>query len=191
MTFLFSVLTSLAMLQTASSGARHDSCSELLPKNVHSAIARSYPGYRLVRESDYDAETIASERQYHDGSPCLGLASTDVNGDGRHDVVFLLASKTGKTLVVAALTTGNRHWKLSTLDRFSGTPRGYFVNTLDAGRYVDMYDVDDASDEWRPEPGRIRRYMSRRAGFCAGSIEASEIAYFYTGTRWVHLWLSD
>ncbi len=185
MTFVFPVLTSLAMLQTASSGARHDPCSELLPKNVHSAITRSYPGYRLVRESDYDAETIASERQYHDGSPCLGVASADVNGDGRKDVAFLLASKRGKTLVVAALTTGNRDWKFWTLDRFSGTPRGYFVNTLDAGRYVDMY------DESGPEPRRLQRYTSRRSGFCAGSIEASEIAYFYTGRRWVHLWLTD
>lgn len=78
------LLLSGTMLQ-ASPSRQPDSCSELLPKALRSAIAKSYPDSRVVRESDYDAGTIASEQQYHRGSACLGIAAADVNGDGRKD----------------------------------------------------------------------------------------------------------
>jgi hypothetical protein len=146
-----------------------------------------------MRESDYAADDIASELQYRHGNRCLGAASVDVNGGGRNDFIFLIAAKNGDALVIAALALAEGQWKLSTLETFSedSTPRQYFVNTLPPDKYTDMYASDNAPDEWRPEPGRVKQYTSKRPGFVAGKLEASDVAFFYTGTRWVHVWLSD
>jgi len=184
-------MAAVALASLLTQASTPDACRDRVPATLHAAIARSHPGSRLVRESDYDAEDIASERQYHNGSACLGVASADVNGDGRKDFAFLIAANERDTLFVAALATAEGRWKLSTLTKLTGTPRGYFVNRLDAGKYVDLFVGDDAPDEWRPEPGRVRRYTSRTAGFITGGIESSGIAFFFNGTRWVHVWLSD
>ncbi len=169
-----------------------DSCFGLVPTTLHSAIARSYPGYRLVQVSDYHPDTIASERQFHGGSSCLGIAAIDTNGDGLQDFSFLLTSSTGHTLLVVALGAPKASWRLSTLMDFGKEgPGGSFVNTIKPGAYVDLFASDRAPSEYVAEPGRVRRYRSRRSGFVAGTIESSAIAFFYNGTRWVHLWLSD
>jgi hypothetical protein len=145
-----------------------------------------------VRESDYAADDIASELPYRHGNRCLGAASADVNGDSRNDFIFLIAARNGDAVIIAAISMAGQ-WQLFTVATFSedSIPRGYFVNTVPPGKYTDMYASDNAPDEWRPEPGRLRRDTSQRPGFVAGKLEASAVAYFYTGTRWVHLWLSD
>jgi len=84
-------------------------------------------------------------------------------------------------------------WKLFTLETSSADsiPRRFFVNIVKPGKFTDMFTRDDAPDDWRPEPGRVRRYTSRAPGFVTGLLEATAVGYFYTGTHWVHLWLSD
>jgi hypothetical protein len=143
-----------------------DACTELIPSSLRSAISRAHPGSRLVRESDYAAADIASELQYRHGNRCLGAASADVNGDRRNDFIFLIAAKNGDALVIAAISIGDGQWMLSTLETFSedSTPRQYFVNTLPPDKYTDMYASDNASDEWRPDPGRLKRYTASSRG---------------------------
>src|SRR5262245_4444232 len=166
-----------------------DACTQLLPSSLQSTISRVHPGSRLVRESDYAADDIASELQHRHGNRCLGAASADVNGDRHSDFIFLIAAKNGDALVIAAFALADGRWKLSTLETFSedSTPRQYFVNTLPPDKYTDMYASDNAPDEWRPEPGRVKGYTSKRAGFVTGKLDASAVAYFFTGTRWVDL----
>jgi hypothetical protein len=169
-----------------------NACAQLIPSSLQSTIARAYPGSRLVRESDYAADDIASELQYRHGNRCLGAATADVNGDGRNDFMFLIAAKNGDALVIAAVSMADGHWRLATVETFKhSSPRGYFVNTLPPDKYTDMFASDDAPDDWSPEPRRLRHYASRRPGFVAGRLESTAVAHFYTGTRWVHLWLSD
>jgi len=192
MVFVCFVIFVFSCWMPAARAQATDACAALIPKSLQSAVARTYPGSRLVRESDYAAEDIVSELQYRNGNRCLGAASADVTGDRRADFMFAI-TKEGNTLIIAALATADGRWRLSTIETFSGDgiPTGYFVNTVPPDKYSDMYAADDAPDELRPEPGRVRHYTSRRPGFVTGKLEASEVAYFYTGTRWVHLWLSD
>jgi hypothetical protein len=169
-----------------------DACTTLIPKTLQSAVAGAYPGSRLVRESDYAADDIASELQYRKGNRCLGAASADVNGDRRADFMVVI-TRDRNTLIIAAVATTDGRWKVSTLETWKGDaiPSGTFANTLPPDKYTDMFAADDAPDEYRPEPGRVRRYTSRRPGFVTGRLGSTAVAYFYTGTRWVHLWLSD
>jgi hypothetical protein len=194
MTMMLAAITVIVAAQSAdATAANRDPCSKFVPQALHSAIAGSYVGYRLVQVSDYDSDTIASERQFHKGSACLGVAAVDATGDGRKDYCFLLTSPTRHTLLVVALSGSRRRpWRLATLHDFGGEGTGgSFQNTIEPGKYVDLFATDRAPDEYVAEQGRVRRYTSRRSGFVAGTIESSAIAFFYTGKRWVHLWLSD
>lgn len=181
------ILSLLAILTTSAEGIRApDACSEFLPVSLQSEIARAYPGFRPVRVSDYTEAAIESESKYHAGSPCLGVASADVDGDGRHDFALLITSGNGRTLVIAAREATVRRWQLEKLSDFGdyGPGRSY-VNVIEPGSYEDL----GLNDE--KEPGQVTRYTSTRPGFIAGGIESSGVAFFFTGKRWIHLWLSD
>lgn len=62
------------------------------------------------------------------------------------------------------------------------------VDIIKPGDYQDMFAL---GPEYEPNPGRVKRFRSPQPGFVAGTIEASDEAFFLTGKRWVHLWLSD
>jgi hypothetical protein len=187
------VTASAATIVQPSVAGTADACAEVLPQSLHAAIARSYAGSVLVRESDYDPAIFSSSDRSPDDGPCIGAASADVNGDGHKDFAVLIASSSGDAVIVAALAGSGGRWQLSILETFSqdSIPRGYFVRTLEAKTYRDMYASETGPDDFRPEPGRLRRYTSRRPGFGVGKVDSSLVAYFYNGSRWVHLWLSD
>ncbi len=175
----------------AANSVAPDPCAALLPQTVLSQIGVVYPGFRLARVDDYAVDDVEAERQYRKGSPCLAVASADVNGDGRRDFAFLATSGT-RTLLVVAVAQKQDMWGLGTLKDFGpGGPGGIYVDTIEAGDYTDLDASDQAPSEYVPEPGRVRHYRSRRQGFIAGLIESSGVAFLFTGTRWVHLWLSD
>jgi len=145
-----------------------------------------------VRASDYSTETIESERQYHGGSACIGAATAEVTGDGLPDYAFLITNDTHQTRLVVARPQPHGHLKLSrVMDFGTAGPGDMFVNALKPGTYEDLYSKDEAPAEFVAERGRVEKYVSARPGFVAGTIGSSAIAFFWTGTRWVHLWLSD
>src|SRR5215831_18815020 len=98
--------------------AQLDACADLIPTSVQKAVASKYPSYRIVRVSDYSAEDIASERQYHGGSPCLGVASALVNSDATPDFAFLITSTSRHTLLIAAVSVSTSSWRVETLMDF-------------------------------------------------------------------------
>jgi hypothetical protein len=163
-----------------------DACAALVPPTLQAAIVRSYPGFRPVSVSDYTAEVIRRERQYHGGSSCLGVASADVDGDGRADVGLLIVSEPGHVLVLAARSVTPSSWRLEKLADFGdGGPAQSYVGVVEAGSYEDL----GLSD--KKAPGQLARYKSAHPGFSAGTIDSSGVAYFFTGKRWVHLWVAD
>jgi hypothetical protein len=190
MFFTVCALALLAVTQTPP--PEPEPCAAVLPAAVQELATRVYPGYRLVRASDYSPDDIASELPYRHGNACIGAASAAVSASSVRAVAFFLTGASGQTVLVAALPDARSSWHLHTLMDF-GTegPGNSFVNTLEPGVYADLYSKPNGPGEFTAEPGRVRSYRARRAGFVAGTIESSSIAFFYTGRRWVHLWLSD
>ena len=170
-----------------------DACVAMLPLSLQTAIAGTYRSYRLVQVSDYEPETITSERQYHNGSPCIAVATGDVDGDGILDFAFMLTHRSRqRTVLVSARASGRGGWIFERLDSLGDTlPGSQFVNTIAPGKYTDLYASDRAPSDFIKGPGHAHRYVSHRSGFVTGTIEASAVAYFFTGTQWIHLWLSD
>ena len=163
--------------------AASDVCERKIPAQVHTEISRSFPGYRLARSSDYDPGDLEHERQFHDGSTCISVASADVDGNGLRDFAFLITSaERGTKLVVARnLKSG---WQLKSLWDLKGeAPGRYYVNVIGAGKYDNLYDPT--------EDGEVSSIRSKFPGIISGAIESSGVAYFFTSHGWAHLWLSD
>jgi hypothetical protein len=170
--------------------AGQDPCLGLLPPALRAQIERSYPAYRQVSTSDYSAEDLAASTG--DDAACPGIASADVNADGVSDYGVVMTAPSGHTLLIGARSGKAASWTLDELtDLGRDGPSRLYAEPLEPGDYTDLFASDDAPDEFTPEPGRVRHYRSRRPGFIAGGMEASGIAFFFTGRRWVHLWLSD
>lgn len=190
--FVVALLAVLLAPEVCPAGTAQDACESLLPPALRDALLKRVPDYRVAHVSDYSKEEVEHEMQYHGGSRCLAVAAADIDGDGRDDFALLITNKEGHTLLMAARNVKEREWVISKLDDFGKDgPGGSYVGTVNPGLYQDLFATDDAPSEYIPEPGRVQSYKSSRSGFIAGTIESTGIAYFFTGKRWVHLWLSD
>jgi hypothetical protein len=187
---LLPAMVASACLFAAPSGA--DPCNLKLPLEVRELVKVKFPGYRLVKVSDYLKEDVDQQKKDHKGDPCIGVTSTDMDGDGFPDFAFFITNKAGHTLLLAARNPGGKFWLIEKVSDFGkdGPGRSY-VEPLKTGRYTDMFDTDDGPSEYTPEPGRVRSFIARNPGIIAGTIESSGVGFFFNGKRWVHLWLSD
>jgi hypothetical protein len=165
-----------------------DSCDSLLPASLKYTIKTQYPKYRIGRSSDYSKEALVMQ---YDNKPnaCPAVAAADVNADGATDYAFFMINESQDLLLVAAVNRHKKEWKLYKLYDFrKGELGNSYVEPIKAGRYQDLY---ANSPEYEDETGRLRNFASKRSGFIAGSMESSGVAFFFSGNRWVHLWLSD
>jgi hypothetical protein len=182
----------LASTSAPATEAIEDPCDAKLPPSLRALLTTRFPGFRTARLADYLAEDIEEHKKNSNGDPCLGIASTDVDGDGFPDFAFLLANGKPHAILVAARHLGGKTWELSVLTDFGGDALGHsYVDTIAPDSYEDLYASDRAPADYVDEPGRVRRFKAKYPGFIAGTIEASGVAFFYSGKRWVHLWLSD
>lgn len=165
-----------------------DVCDSILPASLKEVIKTQYPKYRIGRLSDYSKEALMM--QYDDKpNPYPAVASTDVDGDGSTDYAFFITDESLHTLLISARNLRGKKWQLYKLEDFKKETIGSsYVESIKAGSYQDLY---ANSPEYQDEPGRLRKYTSKRPGFIAGTMEASGVAFFFTGKRWVHLCLSD
>jgi hypothetical protein len=165
-----------------------DACDALLPPALKKEIRAKYPKYRIGRVSDYYKEAL--RMQYEDKpNPCPAVASADVDGDGNMDYAFFITAESQPTLLISARNLQGKKWQLQILLDFKGEPIGSsYVEPIKAGSYQDLY---AHSPEYKDEPDRLREYTSTSPGFIAGTMESSGVAFFFSGKRWVHLWLSD
>ncbi len=180
----------LLLLVSLGSVPAPDPCAAVLPPPVLAAVGEAYPGFRVARGSDYSAEDLSLAKA--DGHPCPAIASNDVDGDGATDYAFFLLSRKGDVWLASARAPLGAKVRIGRLMSFGTRGLGRsFVYPLDPGQYADLYATESAPDEFTPDPGRVRAHTSKRPGFSAGTMESSEIAFFFTGRRWIHLWLSD
>lgn len=167
-------------------------CEAKLPDSLRQSLHEKYPAYRVAEVSDYYKEDVDLHKKNFDRDPCLSVASGDVDGDGSVDFAVLITDKSRHTILVAARNVAGNTWVISELSDFGNEgPSRSYVDPLPADSYQDMYATDRGPSDYVPEPGRVKRYKAVHPGFIAGTIESSGVGYFFTGKRWVHLWLSD
>ena len=159
-----------------------------VPSGLKKAIKTKYPSYRIGRVSDYPKEALVMQYD-HKPNSCPAIASADVDGDGNMDYALFIVDASQHTLLITARNIGGKSWQIYKLYDFKKRELGNsYVEPIKAGTYQDLY---ANSPEYQNEPGRLRKYTSKRPGFIAGSMESSGVAFFFSDKRWVHLWLSD
>jgi hypothetical protein len=174
---------------STSSSAQADACTVQVPETLVSRIHADYPQFRPIRASDYSPDSLVYPKAQ--GVSCPGIAASTIRGI-HYTVLFVLDEKTGHTLLLVAHPLVAARWSVARLADFGkeGASSSY-VEPVAAGRYVDLFATRSAPGDFEPEPGRVMHYRSRNPGFMAGTMESTGAAYFYTGKRWVHLWLLD
>lgn len=188
----FLVVTTLIALLSAPAHPvdRDDACTKAIPQKIVAQLRADYPQFRPVRASDYSQDSLAYPQAH--GIQCPGIAWSDVDGNGLADLALFITSDNGHTLLVVARQFKSHRWRASTISDFGtqGVSNSY-VEAFKAGSYTDLFESDMAPGDNKSEPGNVKHYRSRLPGFIAGTMESSGAAYFFTGKRWVHLWLSD
>lgn len=167
---------------TGALAAQNDACAKMIPAPLAKQLLAQFPTYRLPRVDDNSAEDVA-DRQQQGRSACLRVATGDFDGDGKKDLAVLLTpTSNGPPQLVAALKR-TRGWQIDVLRTLRGSGLNAYVDAIKPGHY---------RTEGKPsEPGEVAEVTSRWSGIVTGTLEASAVAYFRRGGRWVHVWLSD
>jgi hypothetical protein len=163
-----------------------DSCSVLIPSGARQAITTAYPQYLLPTEADNLEELVKLNRE-EGGTGCFGVATGKFRGDLKDAVAVLLHKKKGNTLLVVAFPVGDI-WKTELLRDWGAGERNYlYVNFVGPGTYKRFDELEGPVSE----PGEKLTFTSKSPGLVTGRIESSGVAYFFTGKKWVHVWISD
>jgi hypothetical protein len=162
-----------------------DACAPLIPTPLRAAIEEQLPGYRLPAESDNLPEDVQYNRD-HGGSGCLGLAMGDYHGKKSKDYALLVSSRSADQTLLIIATQAAASWHIERLRDWGEGRSRLYVETIEKGSYRRTEALGPAS-----EPGELDRYTSGYPGVLSGATESSGVAYFFTGHRWVHVWVAD
>ncbi len=172
---------------SARAQASTDACATLIPPALRAAVEKQFPTHRPPAESDNVPEDVRDNRG-HGGSGCLGLALGDYYGKKQQDYALLLTSRSSKQTLLVVATRTRGAWRVERLRDWGSAARaGLYVDSVPSGSFKRTA----AADGPLSEPGEVIRYSSQHAGVVSGTMESSGVAYFFTGKRWVHVWVSN
>ena len=167
-----------AWLHGAHAADPGDACRAALPDSLAAAAARQFPLYRAPLVTDNDPADVAeNQRQGRNG--CLGLATSDLDGDGVADYVLGLSPQAGlQPLAVIALARGGQ-WVFHVIDSEVGTRARLFVDVVPPGRY-------DRSESLGPPHAADdqRQLVCPAAGAIVGATRATAIVYCLVRGNW-------
>ncbi len=185
---LIATVALVVAASTAPVGAQsvQDACAPLVPTPLRTAIEAQLPGYRLPVESDNLPEDIKYNRE-HGGSGCLGLAVGHYHGTKSRDYALLVTSRSADQTLLIVATQAGASWHIEHLRDWGEGRSRLYVETIAKGSYKQSEALDGSATE----PGELDHYASENPGVVSGATESSGVAYFFTGRRWVHVWISD
>jgi hypothetical protein len=165
-----------------------DSCAQLIPDSLRRAAETQFSDFRIPQESDNDSEGAAYSKK-HGGSTCLGGAVGRYYGKRTKDYALLLTSASNHVLLVVATRAG-ASWQMEVVRDWhdaAGERRRMYADTIAKGQHQRTA----AGDGGTLETGEVPSYTSKYPGVISGTLEGGAVAYFFTGIRWVHVWISD
>ena len=182
---IFAVAVAAFAAQVGAQPAK-DACAPLIPTPLGAAIEGQLPGYRLPAESDNLPEDVQYNRE-HGGSGCLGLAVGSYHGHKSKDYALLVSSRSADQTLLIVATQAAASWHIELLRDWGEGRSRLYVETIEKGSYRRT----EALEGPPSEPGELDRYTSVYPGVVSGATESSGVAYFFTGHRWVHVWVAD
>lgn len=115
----------------------------IIPKNILALLKTNLPDWKLLPPS-YWNQTFYKQYKTANSLPCY--FSSDLNGDGKSDYVFILTNNENKLAIWAMLSSSSGYFKtkLSDLTVFEKNPK-VVINGLRPGLYHSK--VHDSQDE--------------------------------------------
>ncbi len=149
------------------------------------ALGKAFPKFRPPLATDNLAEDM--EWDLKEGRKgCLGVATSDFDGDGTKDFLLgLTALKGSGALIVVALARGE-NWKLETLNEWPEGRIRLYVAADKPGVYRRTKALDGPL-----ELGEIDPLTCSHSAAIFGATESSGVAYCYNNRIWQHVWISD
>lgn len=173
------LLWGLLML-SAPAFAAGDPCARAIPPALRQSLQQHFPNERLPSLADTSPADRRQAMQH--GSTCLLVASADVDGDRRADMMLMLPSRKQHGYRLVAAIHARAGWQLTSLREWKGAYDHMYVDVALPGNYrqTEAYD-------FIPEPGAVEQISAKLPGFYVGQVESAADAYFLEQGRWVHV----
>ncbi len=143
----------------------------IIPKNILKLLRTTLPDWKLLPPSYWD-QPFYNQYKENNSLPCY--FSSDLNGDGKSDYVFILTDNKNKLAIWAMLSSSKNGYvktKLSDLATFEKKPK-VAINSLRPGLYHSK--VHDSQDE------EIKvRYISVRYIYDG----RTDIGFYWNGSK--------
>ena len=174
---IISLLALIILAFEANAGESADHCKDALPKNLQGAIAAKYNGWRVVHDGDLSTDDLKIWKRLFPNH-CPGVVKAAFEKSGTPQYAVLLNSKAEKkTVLLVAKETKLGNFRLIKIDEFT---RGNSP-VIHAGKPGTYFNISDRSKAIKvPRPTIVLEVL-----------EASAVAYFYNGTRFQSVVISD
>lgn len=168
------------LVLSPSAFAADDPCVDIIPPALHQLLQQRFPDERLPLSTDTSPDDRRQAMQR--GDACLLVASADVDGDGRADMMLMLPSRKQHGYRLIAALNPSTGWKLTSLYEWKGAYDHLYVDVATPGDYrqTEAY-------AFTPGTGAVERIVTRRPGFFVGEIESAADVYFLDKGRWAHV----
>lgn len=169
------LLTTLTAASPGSIQRQAEGC--VPPHSLTQELSKTYPGARLVTQTDLSKEHRALFRKDH-GARCPGLVRVDFYGDGRRTWALVLLEGLGpaakaRLILAREFKSG---WKTLSLESTDAAVAPV-IWTEGPGKYRDVYDQ--------------KTVLARHPVIVFAGYESWAILYAWTGTEIAKIWISD
>jgi len=173
----------LMLAQALPAAGRMDICEQRVPASLKRLIDTKFPGFRLPRLSDQDADITKTPRR----SGCLIIARGDFDGDGRQDIALLLVGAKSNAVRLVAGLRRDTSLAIYPLPTWCETIRTCYVQSEKLG----LFKRTEALDMPLSSPDEREEIESRTENVLSGTLEATGIIYVYSNGKWHYVWISN
>ena len=189
-TVLIRVALLVALVPARAWASEPDACRASLPGALIARLEAGNTGFRVPRVTDNLPDDVGFHRAAG-GNGCVGIASSDFNGDGHSDFVVALSGRESPAGRVVVALRARNGWQLHRLVDWASGRQRLYVDTVGADVYRRFEELEVPISGADHRRGERDTMTCRHSGVMLGATEASGVVYCHLGGAWQYVWVSD